>query len=159
MSLSDIEDTYLEYFMRFLIVLLVIGGIVLLTSNLVSEPLFSFKLFRNTGSVKEVSVGVYWDKNCIDSVASIDWGNIAPESVKNVSLFVRNEGTVASGLFLNTDAWDPSDASEFMTLSWDYNDATLEPFGVAPITLTLQVSPDIIGIRGFNFSVIIGATA
>ena len=153
---------------RFLMVLLVIGSLVFLASNLNAGQFFSFTSTESSiesgGSVKKINVGVYWDGNCNSNVSFIDWGEIEPGSEKNVSLFIRNEGTVAAGLFLSTDYWNPSNASKFMTLSWDYDGQTLAPFDedssdILPVTLTLQVSPSVSGIKSFSFDVIIGATA
>jgi len=144
---------------RFLMVLLVIGSLVFLASNLNAGQFFSFTSIESGGSVKKINVGVYWDGNCNSNVSFIDWGEIEPGLVKNVSLFIRNEGTVAADLFLSTDYWSPSNASEFMTLSWDYSDQILDPFEIVPITLTLQVSPSVSGIKSFSFDIIIGATA
>jgi len=144
---------------RFLMVLLVIGSLVFLASNMNTGQLFSFTSIESGGSVKKINVGVYWDGNCSNTVSFIDWGEIEPGLVKNVSLFIRNEGTVAAGLFLSTDYWSPSNASEFMTLTWDYNGQTLDPFEIVPVALTLQVSPSVRGIKSFSFDIIIGATA
>jgi len=153
---------------RFLMVLLVIGSLVFLASNMKSGQFFSFtsieRPVESQGSVKTINVGVYWDRNCSSTVSSIDWGEIEPGSVKNVSLFIRNEGKAAASLFLSTDNWSPSNASEFMTLRWDYDNQMLAPpdedsSDILLVALTLQVSPSIRGIKSFSFDVIIGATA
>ena len=146
------------YSVRFLMVLLVIGSLTLLASNLIAGQLFSFRSISSQGSIKKINVGVYWDGNCSSTVSSVDWGDVEPESMKNVSLFIRNEGTVAADLFLSTDKWSPSNASAFMILSWDYNGRTLAPLEIVHVTLTLQVSAGIIGIKSFGFDIIIGAT-
>jgi len=88
-------------FVRFLMVLLVIGGLTLFASNIAGQ-LFSFTSIDSQGSVKKIDVSVYWDGNCRDAVSFIEWGDIEPGSVENVSLFVKNEGTVAADLFLTT---------------------------------------------------------
>jgi len=148
---------------RFLMVLLVIGSLIFLASNLKSGQFFSFTSIErhvdSTGSVETINVGVYWDGECSSNVSFIDWGEIGPGSVKDVSLFIRNEGTIAEGLFLSTDYWSPSNASEFMTLSWDYSGQTLDPSEIVPVALTLQVSPSIEGIKSFSFDIVIGANA
>jgi len=154
-------------------VLLVIGSLIFLASNMKSGQFFSFTSIErpvaSKGSVKTINVGdynvgVYWDVNCSSTVSSIEWGQIEPGSAKNVSLFIRNEGKSAASLFLGTDNWTPSNASEFMTLSWDYDNQTLAPpdedsYDILLVALTLQVSPSIEGIESFSFDVIIGATA
>jgi len=131
---------------------------VFLALNMNAGQLSPFTPIESGGSVKKVNVGVYWHRNCSDTVSFIEWGNIEPGSVKNVSLFIRNEGTVAADLFLSTDNWNPSNASEFMTLSWDYNGQTLKRSKIDLVALTLQVSPSVSGIKSFSFDIIIGAT-
>lgn len=153
------DNASFGYYVRFLMVLLVIGSLTLLASNLIAGQLFSFTSIESIGSVKKIDVGVYWDGNCSSTVSSVNWGDIEPESVKNVSLFIRNEGTVTAGLFLSTDNWSPSNASEFMTLTWDYNGQTLDLSEIVLVTLTLHVSSEVIGIKSFSFDIIIGATA
>lgn len=145
--------------LRFLMVLLVIGSLVFLASNMIAGQTFWFTSIRRLGDIDAIDVGVYSDENCSDDVYFIDWGNIEPGLVKNVSLFFRNEGKVVADLFLSTDNWSPSNASEFLTLTWDYSGRTLDLFEIVPITLTLQVSPSVSGIKGFSFDIIIGATA
>ena len=142
---------------RFLMVLLVIGSLTLFASNIAGQ-LFSFTSIESHGSVKKIKVGLYWNENCSSTVSFIEWGDIEPESAKNVSLFIRNEGTVAASLFLSTDNWNPSNASEFMTLTWDYNGQTIDPFEIVLVTLTLQVSSEVAEISSFSFVIIIGAT-
>ena len=144
---------------RFLMVLLVIGSLVFLASNMIAGQTFWFTSIRSRGDIDAIDVGVYSDGNCSDDVSFIDWGNIEPGLVKNVSLFFRNEGTVAADLFLSTDNWSPSNASEFLTLTWDYSGRTLDLFEIVAITLTLQVSPSVSGIKTFSFDIVIGATA
>jgi len=145
---------------RFLMVLLVIGSLVFLASNMIAGQMFWSTPIKSQGDiVVPPNIGVYSDGDCSSNASSVDWGDIEPGSVQNVSLFVRNEGTVAADLFLTTGDWSPSNASEFLTLTWDYSGRTLDLFEIVPITLTLQVSPSVSGIKSFSFDIIIGATA
>jgi hypothetical protein len=144
---------------RYLTVLLIIGSLTLFASNIIAGQLFSSKSIGSRGTIKKINVGIYWDENCSSTVSFIDWGTIEPGSIKNVSVFIRNEGTHAASLFLSTDNWNPSNASWFITLGWDYDGQTFEPFEILLVTLILQVSPDIEGIKSFSFDIIIGVTA
>ena len=144
---------------RFLMVLLVIGSLVFLASNLIAGETFWSTSIRSRGDIDAINVGVYWNGNCSNAVSFIDWGGIEPGSVENVSFFIRNEGTVAADLFLSTDNWSPSNASEFLTFTWDYSGQILDRFEIVPVVLTLQVSPEVRGISSFSFDIIIGATA
>lgn len=145
---------------RFLMVLLVIGSLVFLASNLIAGQTFWFTPIRSQGDiVVALNIGVYSDGDCSSNASSVDWGVVEPGSVQNVSLFVRNEGTVAADLYLTTGDWSPSNASEFLTLTWDYSGQILDRFEIVLVVLTLQVSPEVRGISSFSFDIIIGATA
>jgi len=103
-----------------------------------------------------VGVGVYWDNNCGNTVSFVDWGIVEPGSVKNVVVYVRNEGNSPVSLSMFGDNWNPSEASNYMTLSWDYASQTVDPQEVVQTTLTLSTSPSIEGITNFSFDIIIG---
>jgi hypothetical protein len=109
------------------------------------------------GTVKAVGVGVFWDSNCTNPVSFIDWGMVEPGSMNNVTVYVRNEGNVAAGLSLATENWNPSNASDYLTLSWNYDGRQLNPLEVVQVTLTLTVSYSVQGITSFSFDIIISA--
>ncbi len=110
---------------------------------------------RGQGTVKAVGVGVFWDSNCTSPVSFIDWGMVEPGSMNNVTVYVRNEGNVAATISLATDNWNPANASDYLTLSWNYDGQQLSPQEVIPTILTLTVSPSVHGIESFNFDIII----
>ncbi len=115
----------------------------------------SFVRIRNQGIVKVVGVGVFWDSACVSPVSFIDWGFVEPGSVNSIVVYVRNEGNVAAAISLATDNWNPSNASDFLTLSWNYDGKQLNPQEVVPVTLTLTVSSGVQGIISFSFDIII----
>ena len=109
-----------------------------------------------TGTVKVVDVGVFWDFNCTEEIHVIDWGLVEPGSANNVTIYVRNEGNVVTTLFMYTENWDPTNATDYLELTWDYESSPLEPSEVAQVTLTLAVSTNVEGISNFSFDIIIG---
>ncbi len=110
------------------------------------------------GSVKGIGVGIYWDSACADKVSSIDWGLLDPDSSKTVTVYIRNEGNSVVTLSKSTQNWNPSAASSYMTLNWNYKGQTLSVNQVLQIALTLVVSPDILEITSFSFDIMIAAT-
>ena len=111
----------------------------------------------NAGSVRAIGVGVYWDQACANTVASIDWGIIEPGLNVNKTVYIRNEGNAAATLNMTTSNWNPSSASSYMTLSWDYGGQTLTVNEVRQVKLRLAVSPSITGITNFSFDITIAA--
>lgn len=107
------------------------------------------------GTIETVGVGVYWDNNCSNRVSSVEWGTVEPGSIKNVAIYVRNEGNFPVHLFMLPDNWNPPEASNYMALSWDYASQTVNPKEVVQTTLTLSTSSGIEGITNFSFDIII----
>jgi hypothetical protein len=111
------------------------------------------------GTVKVVGVGVFWDGSCTDPVSAIDWGMVEPGSVNNVTVYVRNEGNVASNISLTVENWNPLNASDYFILTWDYDCEQLNPREVAQTTLTLSVSQSVHGIESFSFDIVFSVCA
>jgi hypothetical protein len=116
------------------------------------------RTISNAGSVKGIGVGIYWDSACTNRTSSINWGMLDPSSNKTVTVYIRNEGNAAATLSKATQNWNPSTASSYMTLNWNYASQTLNVNQVLQTKLTLVVSPTISGIMNFSFDTTITAT-
>jgi hypothetical protein len=105
------------------------------------------------GEVKAIGIGVYMDKNCYHHVTSVDWGLIEPGSTIDINVFVRNEGNTSATLSISTSNWNPSEATSFVHLSWNYTGEIVEESRVLPVTLSLNVDADIEEIWVISFDV------
>ena len=112
----------------------------------------------SVGVVNAVGIGLYWERSCSNVVSSIDWGTIEPGSAKNVVVYLKNEGNSDVTLSLETMNWNPSGASSYIFLSWDYGGQAIKPGQVVPATLTLNVSSSISGITSFSFDIVVTAS-
>jgi len=61
---------------------------------------------------------------------------------------------VAVALSLETINRSPSNASDFITLGWDYDDQAINANEVVKVVLFLSVSPSIVGISTFSFDIV-----
>jgi len=113
------------------------------------------RTISNTGSVKSVGVGVYQEQACTTSVSSINWGIVSPGSNVNKTVWIRNESNVPATLSKNTSNWNPTNASNYITLSWNYGGQILSANEVIQVKLTLSVSSTIAGITNFSFDITI----
>lgn len=109
----------------------------------------------STGVIKAVGCEVYWDSGLTQIVTSIDWGMVEPGKEYNSSVYIKNTSNVAANLTLGTQNWNPSNASDFITLYWNYNNQTLAVDEAILVTFTLAISPDVTGITTFNFEIVI----
>ena len=107
------------------------------------------------GAVKAVGVGVFWDVNCTNVVTEIDWGLVEPGSHVNATIYLKNEGNAPITLSLDTENWNPSNASDYITLSWDYASQTMNPGTIMRVNLILAVSSNVTGITNFTFDIVI----
>lgn len=121
----------------------------------VASPIVTDETIGNVGSVKAIGVGVYSDENCTSEVSFIDWGMLEPGSSENVTVYIRNEGNSVASLSMETSNWSPSNASNYITLSWDYEGQNIDIDDVIKVTFTLSVSPDISGITSFSFDIVV----
>jgi len=124
----------------------------------VSSLVQTNRTISNVGLVKGIGVGIYWDATGTNRTSSINWGLLEPGSNKTVTVYVRNEGNAAATLSKATENWNPSTASSYMTLNWNYAGQTLSVNQVLQIKLTLVVSSTISGITNFSFDITITAT-
>jgi len=134
----------------------------LLVSLLISLIICAFTLLITTNTITNVSaveangVGVYWDSTCTNGVSSINWGTITPGSRVKVNVYIRNERNSSGTFSISTSNWNPSNAHEYMILSWNYSGQTIGSGKSIFAILILSVSPSIRGITNFNFDITIG---
>jgi len=129
-----------------------------LALSLVGQVLSAVQTSRtvsNAGTVKTIGVGVYWDDGCANPLSSVDWGVLEPGSSENVSCYIRNEGSSVSTLSMYTSNWSPSNASGYLSLSWDYGGQSIDVDEVVQVTFTLSVDASIEGITSFSFDITI----
>jgi len=125
---------------------------------LVSSVKMNNKTVSSNGSVQGVGVGVYWNQACTNATSSISWGILDPGSNVNKTIYVRNEGNTAATLSMTTSNWNPTNASSYMTLNWNYGGQTLNVNQVVQVKLTLAVSSSVTGITNFSFDITVIAS-
>lgn len=129
---------------------------VTLGVGMIAASQWSAVIITGRGNLRVDGVGVYHNADCSVAVSYLDWGTVEPDSKKDIALYVRNEGNQIVSLFLETDDWAPASASDYMSLSWNYDGKTLGPMESIGLTLTLSVSADAKNMDDFTFKVILG---
>jgi len=107
----------------------------------------------------DIEIDVYGDAACTQVISSVGWGEIEAGSSKTRVVYVKNNGDDGVSLSLLTENWNPSGASNYLQLSWDYDGSTIVSGEVRQITLTLSVSSSASGIDGFSFDIVIIGSA
>ncbi|UCE16453.1 MAG: hypothetical protein JSV12_02230 [Candidatus Bathyarchaeota archaeon] len=135
--------------------------VYILTLSLIGTVMSTIQTNRtisNAGAVKAIGVGIYWDQACTNAINSINWGTIEPGYTVNETCYIRNEGNSASTLSLQTSNWNPSNATDYMSLIWDYGGQSINPNEAVQVALTLSVLSSVQNITSFSFDITISAT-
>ena len=112
----------------------------------------------NTGYVKAIGVQVYFDEACTNEVNSIDWGYLSPGQTSTKTVYVRNNGTVPMILSHIVQNWNPADAKNYITFSWDGENKVVNASEVVAVNLSLSIAENITGIESFSFELVIIGT-
>jgi len=132
--------------------------LILTCTALVYALLRTVTSIPSVGIVKTVGVEAYWDVACTNRVTEINWGIVEPSSMTNATIFLRNPGNAPITLGLSTENWNPSNASNYIALTWDYAGQTISPGAVIQVKLVLSVSSNITAITTFRFDIVIIGT-
>jgi len=134
---------------------LIIYTLALALTGQVMSTIQANRTISNAGAVKAIGVGVYWNSNGTNTVTSINWGTLEPDSSTNRTCYIQNEGNSPSTLSMNTSNWNPTNASDYITLNWDYGGQLVNPDELIPVIFTLSISDSVEGITSFSFDIII----
>jgi hypothetical protein len=111
-----------------------------------------------TGSIKGVGVGVYWDLQCKNQTSTLDFGLLEPGSSKNFTLYLKNKGNTLLTLNMTSEEWNPTNATEYLTLTWNREGQQLNVGEVIDFMIMLSVSSNVTGIDSFSMDIVISGT-
>jgi len=123
-----------------LLAALVVIGISSSLSIIIGQQQIPSTFVSSVGKVKVERVGVYWDNNCSIAVEYLDWGTLEPGSAQNFTVYIRNEGNRDASLFLVTENWNPSNATDFLSFNWNYDGTMLGPMDAIEVIGVVSVS-------------------
>jgi len=138
-----------KYSVLFILLVFVIGLLI----GVVIAPLFSQWRISNIGTVRAIGVEVYRDANLTETLDHINWGIIEPGENKSFTMWIKNTGNDAQKIVMWTEAWNPSNASNWITLTWNYDGSWIPVNGSIPVVFILSVDPLISGIISFSFEI------
>ncbi|MCL5877649.1 MAG: hypothetical protein M1540_07550 [Candidatus Bathyarchaeota archaeon] len=117
------------------------------------------KTISSSGTVSTINVEVYSDSACTQTATNINWGNLSPGTSATYTLYIKNTGNTAETLSMATNNWSPQTVSQYITITWNRNNAVLEANQMLQATLTLTVSSFIDNsITAFSNQIIISGT-
>jgi hypothetical protein len=104
-----------------------------------------------TGSIAATEgIGLYSNLACTTPKTSVEWGELQKGGSSSVTIYIKNEGDSPLTLALTTTEWNPSNAVDYITVNWNYNNQQVNPDQVIPVIITLSVDAD---AQATNFGV------
>ncbi len=137
----------------------VIAGLLLVSITRIAASLLQTSAsIPNSGAVRTVGVGVYWDSSCTNRTITLSWGTLAPGSSKAVTIYDRNEGNTAATLSKSVRNWAPSNAANHLTVGRNYANQTIGVNKVQQVSLTLTVASNATTPANLSFDMTITAS-
>lgn len=112
-----------------------------------------------SGTITGIGVKVFSDAQGAVEINSVNWGNIAPGGSVTVSLWIKNTGNVPVTLSMQTGSWSPIGYASTLTLTWNYNNAVIQPNAMLKVDWTLTASTSATPGTSFSFNIILTATS
>ena len=85
-----------------------------------------------------------------EQITELYWGDMSPGGTSIQSLVVTNIASYSMQLSFSTYNWFPVNASQFLTLTWDYDGEILAPNESVTIYFQMYADELIDGITNFN---------
>jgi archaellum component FlaG (FlaF/FlaG flagellin family) len=112
-----------------------------------------------SGKISTINVSVYKDSACTQATTAIDWGTITPGASTTYTLYLKNTGNTKETLSLTTNSWSPTSAQQYLTITWDQDNAILNADQTVKATLTLNVASNIDNsITAFSNNIVLTGT-
>jgi len=91
------------------------------------------------GTIKTIDVEIYRDPDGENKIETLSWDEIKTGTV-NTTIYVKSVSNFIVTLNLNLTDWNPDAISDYITISWDYNETLINPGEIIPVTMTLSAS-------------------
>jgi len=130
--------------------------------------------FPSIGTIYTIGVEAYGDQDLTNRTTQIQWGTLYTNTKTNITIYLHSISNIPTTLTLKTENWtfittagtnitEPPNRQNYMNLTWNYNNQTLNPDETIETTLTVTVTdnPTFLeyliqnNITTFNFTITI----
>ena len=100
-------------------------------------------------TIKTIEVEIYWDPDGENRRENLTWNEIQIQKLEgdevkmnqvNTTVYVKSVSNFRVTLNMFVTDWNPVEISDYLTISWDYNETILNPGEIIPVTMTLSAS-------------------
>jgi len=158
--------------------------VIVVLATLLLSALISMWLYKTVNlhipsfaTIKTLGVKAYWDLNLKNETTELPWPTVYPGTSNNVTLYLQSVSNIKTILELQTANWTfrssngtivsgPTSSTNYMNLTWNYNNTTVDPGQTVQVTLTLSIdnSDNFIwfliknNVKQFSFDIIISTS-
>ena len=134
-------------------------AVALLATIVVSSAIILTTTWRisNIGRIKAIGVSIYWNQEATEECIFINWGDLNAGDRAYTTLYAKNHENTPFTMSLNSSNWQPPEAGQHLTISWDYTGHVVNPQEVVAFDLMLSVNTNITDVYMFSFDIDITA--
>jgi len=92
---------------------------------------------------KVMVLDAFWDSGATNRTTSINWGDVWPNTTYTKSIWVKNYGGKAVNLSMAHGDWNPTNALDYMKLTWNRQAYNLTSGFVIEAVFTLTVHANV----------------
>ena len=142
-----LKSSYKVIFLMAIVTIISVAGTIII-SILLSSSDYDVYL-PSLGTIKTIEVETYWDPNGENRLEVLSWEELEIEKrewdeiiVKsvNTTIYVKSVSNFRVTLDMFLTDWNPVEISDYLTVSWDYNGAILDPGEIVPVMINLAGS-------------------
>lgn len=125
-----------------LLLMVVVAVLSIAITSLISVMLSSYANHHlpSLAVIKTIDVETYWDSQAQNKIDIIDWGEIEPGKSVNVTFYLKSVSNFDVTVDLVLTDWSPADITDYVSITWDYDDSVLEPGELIEVTMNLSAS-------------------
>jgi hypothetical protein len=136
------------------------GAIIALATTgifltLVTAGIISTQTIPSDGTLTTVNVCVFSDDDCTLNCTSISWGSLRPGDSTTQTVYVKNTGTVPVTLSMTANGWDPTNADDYLEVTWNQQGTVLAVDDDVTAILTLTAAAETGDLQDFNVDIVI----
>ena len=121
--------------------------------GVLSWAVFQPAILHSYGIIRTIGVEVYKDADLTTTLTEIDWTFVDPGQTKTYPAWIKNVGNDKITLNMWTSDWQPTNASDWITLTWNYTESVIPAKASIPVLFTLSVHWNVTGIEHFSFDI------
>jgi len=146
------------------ITLIALVLIAVTLSAITAGVLITQQKIPNSGSLggnitSTIDIRVYSDPDATINCTTMDWGNLNSGDIATKTVYIKNTGNVSETLSMTATEWNPSNAIQSLSLTWNKEGAILEAGKVVPAIIALKIESDTGDLSDFSFNLVISGTA